>query len=398
MIKLASKDCCTGCGACAYACPKQCICMKEDKLGIIYPVIDDTECIDCKCCQSVCPILKPVTYNQPQKAFAAWSSEEEERRTSASGGVAAEVYKEALKQGYYIAGAVSNDDFSVSFELSRDVALIAALKNSKYVFSSAYTLFSELKELLAKNEKVVIIGLPCHIAAIRKLFKDNSNLLLMDVVCHGTTPHSYLAQHIYMLEKESRQKAQCMSFRDPNTNTYTYTFTLYNTKGERFYSQRTKDGDTYQYGYHRMISYRENCYHCAFARKERISDVTLSDYKGIGKLAPCSFNNLKVSSVLVNTEKGKRFIENLIQNGSLIAEERPVMESILGDARLQSPNPKSMLRNIFEKQIVATGGDFESAMVKVMRIGLRNKKLMKIYSLPKRIIKKLFKIISCKEI
>jgi hypothetical protein len=63
-----------------------------------------------------------------------------------------------------------------------------------------------------------------------------------------------------------------------------------------------------------MISYRENCYHCIFAQKQRISDLTLSDYKGLGRMAPCDFNNLKVSSVLVNTEKGDEFLNELIKN------------------------------------------------------------------------------------
>lgn len=38
-IELAGHDLCTGCGACAAKCPKQCISMHENAIGIVLPVI-----------------------------------------------------------------------------------------------------------------------------------------------------------------------------------------------------------------------------------------------------------------------------------------------------------------------------------------------------------------------
>lgn len=389
MIQLASKENCTACGACAFVCPKQCISMREDDLGIMYPVMDDRDCISCKRCLKVCPILSPLDYHEPKKAYAAWSNDEEERRTSASGGIAAEVYKEALQEGYLIAGAKQNEDFTVTLDVSDNADAIADFKNSKYVFSSAYTLFPKIKELLKKGEKVAVIGLPCQVAALRKIFRDHENLLLMEVVCHGTTPHDYLLQHIRTLEKNSGEKAVKMSFRDPETYTYTFTFTLYNSDNQRFYAQRTKDGDTYQFGYHRTVTYRENCYHCHFARDKRISDVTLSDYKGLGKKAPCSFNAIKVSSVLINTPKGETFIKKLIGGHHIFAEERPVREPIEGDLQLRQPSQKKSARFDFERLIVQNHGDFEKTMIEVIKLHERRETRMKILNFPRRVLSKI---------
>lgn len=389
MIQLASKENCTACGACAFVCPKHCITMREDDLGRMYPVMDDRDCILCKRCQNVCPILSPLDYHEPKKAYAAWSNDEEERRTSASGGIAAEVYKEALQEGYLIAGAKQNEDFTVTLDVSDNADAIADFKNSKYVFSSAYTLFPKIKELLKKGEKVAVIGLPCQVAALRKIFRDHENLLLMEVVCHGTTPHDYLLQHIRTLEKNSGEKAVKMSFRDPETYTYTFTFTLYNSGNQRFYAQRTKDGDTYQFGYHRTVTYRENCYHCHFARDKRISDVTLSDYKGLGKKAPCSFNAIKVSSVLVNTPKGETFIKKLIDDHYIFAEERPVREPIEGDLQLRQPSQKKPARFDFERLIVKNHGDFEKTMIEVIKLHERRETRMKILNFPRRVLSKI---------
>lgn len=389
MIQLASKENCTACGACAFVCPKQCISMREDDLGIMYPVMDDRDCISCKRCLKVCPILSPLDYHEPKKAYAAWSNDEEERRTSASGGIAAEVYKEALQDGYLIAGAKQNKDFTVTLDVADNADAIADFKNSKYVFSSAYTLFPKIKELLKKGEKVAVIGLPCQVAALRKIFRDHENLLLMEVVCHGTTPHDYLLQHIRTLEKNSGEKAVKMSFRDPETYTYTFTFTLYNSDNQRFYAQRTKDGDTYQFGYHRTVTYRENCYHCHFARDKRISDVTLSDYKGLGKKAPCSFNAIKVSSVLINTPKGETFIKKLIGGHHIFAEERPVREPIEGDLQLRQPSQKKSARFDFERLIVQNHGDFEKTMIEVIKLHERRETRMKIPNFPRRVLSKI---------
>lgn len=393
MIQLAPKSLCTGCGACAFVCSKNCILMQENEVGIVYPELEMTNCVQCERCQKVCPIIENIESRMPQTAYAAWSSNVSERATSASGGIASEIYKMAIASGYLVAGAVINNDFYVSMQLSNSMEGVELFKNSKYVFSSAIELYPQLRTLLKEGKKAVIIGLPCQIAAIRKLFKDNENLLLIDLVCHGTTPYSYLKQHIAMLEKKYGEVAKRMSFRDPSLYTYTFTFTLYNAYNKRFYAQRTKDGDTYQFGYHRMVSYRENCYHCKFAKSERISDVTLGDYKGLGTMSPCAFNNQKVSNVLINTDRGKALIESLITTGKIKAEERPVDEPIQGDAQLRYPSVKSKYRLYFERDIQVFRGNFEIAILAAQNQYTRDEKIKKIIFFPKRIIRKLLKVI-----
>ena len=393
MIELAKTDLCTGCGACSFVCPKQCISIRENEIGVALPVVDATNCIDCLRCEKVCPIINPVDSRQPIKAYAAWSSNEEERRTSASGGIAIEAYKDAVEKGYACVGAVQNENFSVSLHVAESEKELVPFKNSKYVFSSATDVFAQIKILLKQNKKVLVIALPCQIAALRKIFKDNENLLLADVVCHGITPFSYLQQHISSLEKQLGEKAVRMSFRDPDTYTYTFTFTLYNIDGQRFYAKRTKHGDLYQYGYHRTISYRENCYHCHFAQSRRISDFTLSDYKGLGKMAPCKFDALNVSSILIHTLKGEIFIERLISEGKIIAEERPVQEPIAGDAQLRHPSVKSSARKDFEKLIVLHRGNFIPAISAVYKRSIQREKIADIYSFPKRLLQKIKRII-----
>lgn len=391
MIKLASTDNCTGCGACAARCPKQCISMKENDIGIILPSLDPTKCLECHACEKVCPILAPAMPHKPQKAYASWSLDEEERRTSASGGIAAELYKYAIKSGYKVIGASQNDDLSVTHKIASSIDELSVFKNSKYVFSDAYDIFPRIKELLQVGETILFVGLPCQVAALRKLYKDHQNLLLVEVVCHGTTPLSYLRQHVKMLEEREGQKTARMFFRDPELGTQFFTFSLYNADGDRFYAGRTKDGDTYQYGYHRAVTYRENCYNCQFARVERIADITISDYKGLGTLAPCSYENKKVSSLLVNTQKGDSFVSMMTESGAVFTEERPLMEPISGDKQLRQSSMKTADRYRFEEQIKASNGCFEPAITQIACEGviILNKKSSPIIKGLRKIKKKI---------
>lgn len=380
MIKLADKESCTACGACAFVCAKNCITMIEDEHGSVYPSLDSTNCVECGRCQKTCPILSPLDVNTPQIAYSAWSSDEKERETSASGGIAAEIYKKAISEGCDIAGAVQQDDFRVVMQLSSDEKAILKFKNSKYVFSEAWHVYQEIKQSLKADKNVVFIGLPCQVAALRKIFRENEKILFVEVVCHGTAPFSYLKQHIEHIEHTKNEKAIRMSFRDPDTYTYTFTFTLYNKDGKRFYAEVPRKTDTYQYAYHSTISYRENCYHCHFAREQRIADITLSDYKGLGRMAPCSYGETNVSCILVNTEKGKKFIKEMIQEKRIYADERPVREPIEGDPQLRQPSLKGAARMDFERLIKVN--DFETTMQIVMKRDKRRKKIHKICHFP----------------
>lgn len=308
-MELADKKACTGCGACAYVCPKKCISFKPDGAsGISYPAIDDSLCINCGKCRTFCPALNPLEASKPMQAYAAWSSDKEERRTSASGGIAAEIYKYAIANGWMIVGAAFDDDFKVRLKLADSMEAIKDFKNSKYVFSSTVGVFKDIAGKLKAGYKIAIIALPCQIAAFKKVFhKYMDHLLLVDLVCHGTTPQSYLAQHIRHIESKCGEIASSMSFRDPSFSTDTFTFTLYNVSGYRFYSKRTKDGDGYQVGYHRMISYRENCCHCPFAKAQRVSDLTISDYKGLGVLVPTKITDSKSVSSAFSAYKERTF-------------------------------------------------------------------------------------------
>ena len=60
MIVVKNKADCCGCTACYSVCPQKAISMQQDQEGFLYPFVEISKCIDCKLCDSVCPIENKV--------------------------------------------------------------------------------------------------------------------------------------------------------------------------------------------------------------------------------------------------------------------------------------------------------------------------------------------------
>lgn len=340
-------DKCTGCAACKDVCPRQCISMQPDSLDALHPVIDKSLCIDCGLCDKTCPNNREITYQLPRKVWAAWSNDNEIRLTSASGGIAYEFYRFWIKKGGVAAGVVYEREAGCHFILIENESDITATQNSKYTFSDTAGIYKVVKQKLLAGIPVLFIGVPCQIAGLFGfLKKDYENLVTVDIICHGMPPATYLQQHVEYIEKCKHEHTSLLYFRDPKYYTYTYTFTLKNHKGVEFYKKKVLTRDNYQLGYHRTLIYRENCYTCDYARKERIADLTIGDFSGLGRFAPFEYDKHNVSCILENTEKGALLLNELGQAISLY--ERPAQEAFEVEKQLKSPSVKHSGRLVFE--------------------------------------------------
>lgn len=79
MIQIERKENCFGCGACAEACPKECIRMEPDEEGFLYPKADKKICIDCGKCERVCAYNKR-TGNEVRAVYAAMNEEKNQEQ------------------------------------------------------------------------------------------------------------------------------------------------------------------------------------------------------------------------------------------------------------------------------------------------------------------------------
>lgn len=360
---------CTGCGACDNVCGRQAIHMYPNDLGAEVAEIDASRCVSCGLCCTVCPQNQKVELHPIENCWAAWSTNPETRCKSASGGVAAELYAWAVRQGMWFAGVQMQPDHSAAYCLTKDPQVISRFQNSKYLYADARKVYREAAERLKNGEGVLFIGVPCQVDAMRQICRvlktPVEHLYLVDLVCHGGAPKTYLQQHIHALEKKYHKQASEVFFRDPAMRTKTYTFTL-RQGGKLFYKKQVERDDTYQVGYHKGIIYRENCYICQYAQIDRVGDLTLADFGNVGSIEPCSYSNENVSCVLTNTPKGVALLEELLKEKTLIAEIRPKAEKTTNGGTLCGPIPKSWEREKFETNYRATT-DFDAAVYAAAR-------------------------------
>lgn len=285
---------CNGCMACADNCPKKCIIIRDD-IKSFNAFIDETACINCNMCKRICPNVTKVEKKKPIEWKQGWASNEI-RNSSASGGAAAVIIKRFIEDGGWVASCLFKDGDFV-FDITNDVTECKNFVGSKYVKSNPSGIYNKIKDRL-KNDKVLFIGLPCQVAALKNYIKGLDNLYTIDLICHGTPSikvlNKYLNEHGYDMYNIKNLK-----FRQ-NTDMGLF---IDGTKVEK-----PRVMDDYLCTFLNSINYTENCYTCQFASLERVSDITLGDSWGSEYE---SESKKGISLIFCQTKKGKELLEKL---------------------------------------------------------------------------------------
>ena len=343
MKEICNISICTGCAACMNRCPKQCINMREDnKLGHLYPQIDNDKCIDCRVCVKVCPANHTLELRKPITAYAGWDKSEKEYISSTSGGAASAFARYIIRQGGVVYGCAMLPDIKVNHVRIDSLSDIGKLKGSKYVQSTIGMVYKNVREDLRKGKKVLFIGTPCQVAGVRSFIGKEmaENLYTADLICHGTPPLAYLRKHI--LKKTKGAVPDEIFFRKG-----AYLLLLLLLGGKEIYRSslfEQRYQDTYYNTFFDGFSYRESCHTCRYAQPQRVSDVTIGDFWGLRDDLPLEHPH-GCSVLLPITEKGKELIEGIRQEFNLY--ERTVDEAVSGNEQLRHPKEKDWRISLF---------------------------------------------------
>ncbi len=321
MISITDKEKCCGCNACGDVCPQSAITFITDIEGFWYPKIDRNLCINCGLCEKICPVinienLKKNDAEKPIKSFAAIHKNMRIRWDSTSGGAYTALAEGMLEQGGYISGAVYNDGFTgVHNYVTNKQEDLKALRSSKYLQSNAEGIFTEIKELLIKGEKVLACGTPCQMAALRSfLRKDYENLIIVDFICRGVNSPKVYRAYLDSLEKKYGSKVVYVKAKNKELGWRNLTRKVTFANGESYYGVLMEDD--FRRGYHTNVFCRPSCYDCRFKGFPRIADITIADFWGIEKVDPSLDNNVGTSMILLNSIKGVEYfkkIENKVE-------------------------------------------------------------------------------------
>lgn len=339
---------CTGCSLCAYLCPTNCISMEVGKLGHLFPYVDSKKCINCNICIKSCPSNKTIQLQYPKVAYAAWAKNEKDYISSTSGGAATIFSREIIKQGGTVYGCSMAKNCIVNhIRIDKDEQ-VAKLKGSKYVQSDIESVFPKLKTDVKLGVPTLFIGTPCQVASVKSLFKEiPSNLFLVDIVCHGVP--SLLTLQNYLRKKFGRIDFDSISFRKGNN------LLLEIKDHDKIVYNASHKDDLYYKLFMQGFTYRDSCHHCKYAQPNRVSDITIGDFWGLGKYGDCNIPEHKngISVVLPITLKGMDLIEKVKDKFNVF--ERPIEEAVNGNSQLKSPSLSGKRTILFQKMVPIFG-------------------------------------------
>lgn len=336
------EDCC-GCKACIEACPKQCISIIKDSEHFVYPLVDETACIECHKCEKVCPIKK-ADFNTIKESYAG-VHEPSEVFLSASGGAFWALCQILIPKGYIIVGVRWTDNHDVVHDVAYTLEEAQYFRKSKYILSDTNGVFSKVKRLLKDGNKVVFTGSPCQVAACKNFIGVCDNLLLVDLVCHGAPNQDIFNKEVEYLECKHGGKLERFQFRNkkPVSGTINSRSASYKISGKEYLVDM--ESDPFLKGYYSRLFYRPSCGTCRFAKPERVGDITLADAWGINDLYP-ELNDLAgVSLVLFNSYKGQMLIHDLKRILNL--KKVNTDWAILGNHQLRMPTKMHSKRDTF---------------------------------------------------
>lgn len=332
-IRFCNDSRCTGCTACEEVCPTDAVRLCKDEEGFLYPVADEDRCIQCGRCSEVCQIVgKAENLNDKQVIYAV-KNNDEIRMKSSSGGMFRALAAEIFKENGIVCAAGMTKEFTVRHLFAENEDELKPMCGTYYVQSDLRGIFKRIRTSLKEGRKVLFVGTPCQVQGLNcYLGEKPGNLLTCDIICHGVPSPEVFAS--FLDELKRRGELSEFRFRDKRTGWRGYHVSAVldgKTIKDKLWLQ------SFNVLFSHNVINRRSCSDCRYTSFERYSDITIGDYWGVNKHHPDLDDNLGVSLVLCNSDKGRAMFERL--SGLTVREilrEEALQNSLKQPAKVSS--------------------------------------------------------------
>ncbi len=311
---IVNKGECTGCGACVSICPVGCISFAYDDEGFAYPETD-SRCINCGKCHDVCPVLGHEHDTHIESDFrhfcvAGRHKNHSVWENSSSGGAFSALCKSYCDVGDGIFGA-KFEGSKVVHDCVYSPDEIEGFLKSKYVQSDLGDSYHRAKDILESGRKVLFSGTPCQVAGLRGfLGREYDNLLCIDLICHGVGSPGVFQKYVEYLEARYVSKVVSFTFRNKKARMGRFLQYIIRIEFENGICIEN-ESDPYNTAFIQCLFLRPSCGECVFANLNRVGDITIGDFKKQHELLPKVKGLENMSTIIVNTYKGKEVFEKL---------------------------------------------------------------------------------------
>lgn len=288
------------------------------------------------------------------RVFAAHNPDEDIRRLSSSGGVFSMLATGILAQGGVVYGAAFDNEWNIVHRRVDKTTDLKYLRGSKYAYSKLGTSISNAMDDLKRGRKVLFSGTPCQAAAMRKVAKDNPDLLIVEVVCHGAPDPKFWKMYLdelCKLQNKSPEDILSIDFRDKITGWNNYSFTIRYNDGSAF-SERHND-NIFMKAFLADLTLRSACYNCRFKLPAGSkADIILGDFWGIEHLDPQN-QDKGISLIIINSEFGESIVSDI--KSKLNYSMQSLKDAIKYNPAIQQCASKNPNRNLFQKTAINKG-------------------------------------------
>ena len=365
--EIVASEKCTGCGSCRNLCPENAIRMETDGEGFLSPAIDPERCVGCRLCLARCPQRRTPKLERSSKpeAYACWNTDGVRRSASSSGGMFTVYARRILDRGGAVFGAGYDERLDVRYAAARSPEELELLLGSKYVQADVGPVYREVKEALSTGRPVLFVGTPCQVAGLYAFLNgDPPNLYTCDFLCHGVPSPLFYRKWLAHLEKVFNAPVQSVNMRSKECRRHVMGVRL------RLSSDPERPIDLAWHDKHmeflgraflKNYSLRKRCYTCPYVKFPRWGDATLADFWKLGDLGPYDSEKKNgVSLNLINSEKGKRLLEQSVAEARFI--RRKLSEAVAGNSSLRGNIEEPPLRDAFVRDTVSC--DYETLVRK----------------------------------
>ena len=344
---------CSGCGACYAVCPVKAISLKINEYGFYSAVVNGDKCISCGLCKSVCARYDEVVNGNSLlncDLYALKSADNETVQKSSSGGIAGELARYGVNNGYGVTG--------VTYDLERNIAChkttienVSIFRGSKYLQSDT----SCFREAIKK--KGYIFGTPCQISGLHKVLSNigkRDDFILVEIFCHGIPSYKLWEEELKRIKsKLGSDQLDDLQFRFKKNNWHMYCIRA-EKNGKVYHGEREKDLFWQIYFEDMLLS--EACYKCRFRRELSFADLRLGDYWGNKH----SNDSEGVSAVFCLTNRGRKIVEELIHTGKVKEMEKTSNEEMLKYQNMQGYTHDNLHRETLE--LLKANDDFDKVV------------------------------------